>query len=105
MSLPPGDYLLEASVHVTIASPEVDLATVNCFWNEGGHGTMLTGTPPTFKDTDSTMKDDVLRLPTGAIRVADANTTLVFSCTTTSLAAMSLNATVVATQVSVLHDS
>jgi hypothetical protein len=105
MILPPGDYLLEASVHVAIASPESALATMTCNWNEGAYGSLLTGQPPTLKDIDSTMKDDVLRLPTSAIRVADGSTTLRFSCDTSATAAMTLNATVVATQVSALHDS
>ncbi len=44
-------------------------------------------------------------MPTAGLRVAGDATTLLFRCSTTSTPAMTLNATVVATQVSVLHDS
>lgn len=105
MNLPPGDYLLEASVHVLAPAAAGAPANLTCFWAEGAYGTLLTAQPPTIKDTDTTMKDDVVRMPSSAVRVADGTTSLLFSCSTTSTPAMTLNATVVATQVSVLHDS
>jgi hypothetical protein len=58
-----------------------------------------------IKDLDSTMKDDVLRMPTGGVRVGRSGATVTFGCTTSSSVAMTLTATVVATQVSELSVS
>jgi hypothetical protein len=104
LRLPEGDHLLEASVHVAILSVAGEVAAVTCEW-DAGDAHLLTPQPPMMKDSDSTMKDDVLRMPTGGVRVGRSGATVTFGCTTSSSVAMTLTATVVATQVSELSVS
>jgi hypothetical protein len=104
LRLPEGDHLLEASVHVLIPAGAAEMASVSCEW-DAGDAHLLTPQPPMFRDQDTTMKDDVLRMPTGGVRVGRSGATVTFGCTTSSSVAMTLTATVVATQVSELSVS
>jgi hypothetical protein len=69
------------------------------------NGTVIPGQPPAIRDAEATLKDDVLREPTVGLRVENEATTLSFWCNTNSNSALTLTATTVAMQVSVLHDS
>ena len=87
---------------VGVSSPGSNTASVSCIWNVGD-GELLTAQPPTLRDAETTMKDDVLRLPTGALSVTGETSALSLGCSTTSTNPMTLTATVVASQVSALQ--
>lgn len=102
-ALPAGDFLLQASLFVSIPSAGSGTASVQCSWSTA-EVNVTNGSPSTIKDVETTMKDDVLTLPIAGVHL-DSAAAVALSCNTISSNAVSLNATVVATQVSVLHDS
>lgn len=100
MHLTEGVYVLSASIAVSGTTGQSSTATLTCIWTPGIGGDLLGSQPPSMKDTETDLKDDVLPLPPNAITVGTDGTTLTLSCYASfPSASMTLTGTLLATQV------
>ena len=100
VELPEGTYALSASVAVSGTTGQAGTATITCIWAPGAGGDLAGPQPPSMKDSEADLKDDLLYLPPNVISVGAEGTTTVLTCFATfPSASMTLTGTLLATQV------
>lgn len=103
VSLPAGTYLLTAQVFITNGASSGTVSVLTCTYEVDAESQLLSAQPPVIKEPESSLRDDVVWLTSGAVAVEGGQAAISVRCASTNYGnGMTMTGTLVATRVSAL---